>query len=426
MTLQSMTIKNVCAYFYLASTLFLFALLPMAFHDIYRSALSLFFISFILDYVVNKRWQNFRFTRSSIVYICLILYYLLLFIYWPLENDPIYLGTIAEYSMSFVAFSLIGLAGGFNDKFKIKYFALVGAIFPIIYALHTITVHVGWETFINQDMKTNFPIFNTFMNKKINAHMGFNFFCNVEILLTYYLFKTRHEAKTTFDKTIMWFCFTCSIILVLLILISQGRVGLLCLIIIVFYILVDLTKKYKYYMLATSSAFLIAAILYTATRPRFDRTQIAKTEPRNIVWDVSVKNIKESPLVGYGASTTYTIMQKDLLNAEWPENSNLFLVEQIENGIWWGGHPHNQLMQSCLNYGITGVLIMLAIFILPFFALKKDEFYPLFGLLWLCILIQLQTEVIQTSISFIGFSFFLLFILSFQGDTRPILKQKDA
>lgn len=414
-------IPDACAYLYFICSLFLFAILPMAFHGvIYRPALIFFFISFILDYTTNKRWQKFRFTIPCIVYLCLIAYYLLLFVFWPVETNDCYLKFIAEDSLALVGFSLAGIAGGFNEKFKIKYFAISGAIAPIAYSAYIISKYIGWGYFFEQDFGL-FREYNHLMNIHINAHMGFNFFCNVEILLTYYLFKNRKTMMTgRFDKAILYGCVLCSIIILLLVLISGGRAGIMCTVIVLFYIILDLLDKNKKILTATSILLAICCIFFITKHPRFQRNNLTTNEPRSIVWDVAFENIMESPLIGYGGSTTYAIMQEDLLKAEWPAGINTFLTDQISNGVWWGGHPHNQLMQSWLFYGITGLLLMLAIFILPFFSLKRDSNYLLFCCLWLCLLFQLQTEVIATSISYIGFGFWLLFMFSFQGNNKPM------
>lgn len=418
-------IKIASAYFYLTSSLFLFALLPMTFHGIYRTALALFFVSFLLDYVVNKRWRGFTFSMQSVVYLCVIFYYLLTLLFLPVETDHRYFGRILEYSTAMLGFAMAGFAGGFNDKFKVKYFALVGAIAPIAYSLYTIFALVGWEYFITNDFPS-FQFYNHQMQININAHMGFNIFCNIEILLTYYLFKDSKNQHGKYYKALLWFCSICAVLQLGLIMINQGRVGLLTSAIVLFYIIMDMLRGNKIAMGIVAALFLAAAVSFIATRPRFETDNLTLNEPRSIVWKIALDNIAEKPLLGYGSSTTYAIMQEDILNTEWPGNINTFLVENIANGVWWGGHPHNQLLQSWLNFGVLGMLVMTAIFILPFFALRIDRFFALFCCMWLCILIQLQTEIILTSVSYIGFGFFLLMILSFQGKRTPIINKNHA
>lgn len=417
--------KEILSKTYLASALILFALLPMTFRPIYTPFLAFFFLAFIADYAANKRYRGFLFTLPSVCYLCVIAYFLLLFLFWPIESDDRYIGSIAEQSLSLLAFPLVGLAGGFNEKFKVKYFAAVGVMMPLVYAAYIINIKVGWGNYFQFTEYTNW-MFNDAMNRTINAHMGFNLYCNLAILLTYHTVKECRGSSSKLDRFIIWFCPICCVPLIGLIIQSQARIGLLCMVLVLFYMIADLlrialrNKKWVLYLLC--GTVLAAGLIFVITRPRFDKEVLDK-EPRNLIWDISMEKIMEAPLLGHGCSTGYKMLDDEYLNTE---GMDTFLTDNIKAGIWWGGHPHNQLLQGWLSYGILGLLLMAAIMILPFFALRADKYYPIFAIFWLCIVLQLQTEIIQTSVTFINFGFYHLFILAMQGSAKPLTRAKDA
>lgn len=415
------SIKNIAAWFFAVSSLLLFALLPLHFTPLHRIALVLFFASFVLDYVINTRWRTRKPDMSYFFYACMVLYFLLMFIYLPVEQDSRYISNICESRLPFLGFGIIGLLGGFNDKFKAGYFACTGAIASLIYIAYVIYAMGGWESLMADNA---FLQYQKAQATNINAHMAINSYYIAVIALTYFMVKDWRTTDGNIKKFATWFCAISCIILAFFLIKNEGRMGLLMLSVMLFYIVADLLKKKRIFLILGMVVFLLIAVMFAATRPRFN-TDLVSANPRLQIWDATMELIEERPLSGYGSSTAYAKMSDDFKEIQWHHDSDRnFLLGLINNGDYWAAHAHNQLLQSWLEFGIIGVLLMAAIFISPFVAMNVNKFYPLFAIFLLCIIMQLQTDIIRGSIGYIGFCFYFMLALNLQGTRNLKVKGK--
>lgn len=115
---------------------------------------------------------------------------------------------------------------------------------------------------------------------------------------------------------------------------------------------------------------------------------------RQVVWTASLKLIKEKPLIGYGTGGA----QQALVN-EYSQMEEPFAEVKKLNA-------HNQFLQTALSLGLTGGLLLMSIFLLPFYQLTKSKNY--LAIAFMCMItINFMTEsTLETQAGTIFFGLF--------------------
>ena len=84
-----------------------------------------------------------------------------------------------------------------------------------------------------------------------------------------------------------------------------------------------------------------------------------------------------------------------------------FLIMNLKKEHVFGVHTHNQLMQSWQEYGIIGLVAILALFVAMILLVKGSLSLSLVSLV---LFIQMVTEPIDGGITAIGFCTYIYFI----------------
>ena len=407
MSLTKTNIQSVCSYFHIASTLILFCSIPFYYSRFTQYGMILFFSSFVIDYLVSKRWrEGFKWDKSRVVSLFLLIQIALLFIYGFFEADSRYLSTFYEYRTAFIGFSLVGLLG-VSNKFKTRYFAYAAIVSLIPFFISIYNALPSW--FYNlQVFQHKLNVISYVRSQEICSHMTINLFLCVGMIL---FSKVIAISKYKIEKVFSIFMILAFYILVML---SEGRVGMLnANIVLLFIILRFAIKKLKFFIptivVLLSSAIVLGLFMFSDNELTKDIKVFNKANPREYIWQEGVNQILDAPIIGHGASTNALQMKERLLNNKELCSIEKFLISHLKEDHVYGIHPHNQIMQNWQEYGILGLFTILGLFLSLLIVSKGSLSLTLINLI---IFIQLQTEVIDGGITTVGFCMYVYLILA--------------
>lgn len=407
MSINRANIKTVCSYFHIASTLFLFCTIPFYFTSYTQYGLIFFFSSFIIDYVVNQRWkEGFKLDIGRVVSIFLILQFVLLLIFGFFEQDPRYLSTYYEYRTSLLGFGIVGLLG-VSKKFNIRQFAYV-SIVPVIIFLCLLISKIPDYFYDLEGISDKLQLLRYIRGTYITSHMLINLFLCVGMALFSKLMAITSSKK---EKVL---CVLMILIYYSLVMLSEGRIGMLNANLVLVCILLRLTIKNLKYMIPLALFIGIGALmaLYIAITDNSIKHHISflnKTNPREYIWRDGVKLIQESPFIGLGASTNAVRVKECLLSDEELCRIDDFLINNINNGNVYAMHTHNQIMQSWQEYGLIGLLAILSLFACILILSRRSlTMVVIFGVVF----IQLITDVIDGGTTNLGFCMYVFLLLA--------------
>lgn len=402
---SKLNIQSVCSYFHIACTLFLFGAIPFYYSSFLQYGLIFFFVSFAADYLASKRWQQgFALDKTRIVSLLVLLQFVLLFVYSFFEADTRYLSTIYEYRTSFLGFGLIGLLG-VSDKFRVRHFAYTVPLAVIAFLI----VLYGYlpESFFQLDLKKKLVEISYYRSLHICAHMQLNIFlCAGMMLFSKLITITKSKLEKVFSILMIVFLYV-------LILSTQARVGIVNASVVLVFIILRFTIKKLKYLIPTIAVLLtlglgMALFLLSDNPIKKDIPVLNRTNPREFIWQDGVDLIKESPLLGVGAGTNALRVKEKLLADEQLCSMEWFLIMHLKKEHVFGMHTHNQIMQSWQEYGIIGLVAILALWGSVIWASRRSL---TLNVIFLVILVQLITEVIDGGVTSIGFCFYIYLIL---------------
>ena len=405
MVTSKLNIQSVCSYFHIACTLFLFGAIPFYYSSFLQYGLIFFFVSFAADYLASKRWQQgFALDKTRIVSLLVLLQFVLLFVYSFFEADTRYLSTIYEYRTSFLGFGLIGLLG-VSDKFRVRHFAYTVPLAVIAFLI----VLYGYlpESFFQLDLKKKLVEISYYRSLHICAHMQLNIFlCAGMMLFSKLITITKSKLEKVFSILMIVFFYV-------LILSTQARVGIVNASVVLVFIILRFTIKKLKYLIPTIAVLLtlglgMALFLLSDSPIKKDIPVLNRTNPREFIWQDGVDLIKESPLLGVGAGTNALRVKEKLLADEQLCSMEWFLIMHLKKEHVFGMHTHNQIMQSWQEYGIIGLVAILALWGSVIWASRRSL---TLNVIFLVILVQLITEVIDGGVTSIGFCFYIYLIL---------------
>lgn len=404
---SKLNIQSVCSYFHIACTLFLFSTIPFYYSMFTQYGLILFFSSFAIDYVASQRWkQGFKFDLSKVISLCLMLLFVLLFIFGVFEKDPTYLSTFYEYRSALLGFGIVGMMG-VSDKFKVRYFAYISILSIIVFICLLISKIPNY--FYNLESITQqLQSLRYLRLTYISSHMQINIFLCVGMILFAKVFDMSSSKCEKIFVTLMVLTYYS------LVMLSEGRIGILNANLVLFSFLLHFTiknRKILMPLIILLGVIVLLGLYILDTDNAFKKylNHLDKPNPREYVWQEGVNIIKESPLIGVGASTNAMRVKERLLANEELAKIEEFLLENIKDGKVYSMHTHNQIMQSWQEYGIIGLFTILGLFI-SMFLLCRNSFPML--LILSVIFIQLITDVIDGGIGNLGFSMYVFLLLA--------------
>ncbi|MBQ2025613.1 MAG: O-antigen ligase family protein [Paludibacteraceae bacterium] len=392
-------LQRTISYLQLLAGSVLFLCTPFFYNNITRWSLFLFAGLSVIDCIVNKRYQNNPiFSLQKLPFWACIVYYLLQFIYYPMEQDLQHWSFLAENRLSFLIFGILGLLGAPVIKAKhLSFLSIAGSLGIIGYLLY------------NTDLTTTYWIesMNAFRAQHVQAHMLVNMFMNIAIACCFW----RIKKQTNWYKTALY------VALIALffgfIYLSGGRSGAIGSGVVVIIGLLYLFKQYTYlkYICSFIIAVCLVGVMYIANKKENDLSRF-ENNLRFTIWHETLHVIKEQPIIGYGASTAASKIATTFAQSE-QIKKDTFLIEHAQSDTIVGAHPHNQLLHGILEYGIAGLLCALVLLFGPITYTLLNKSNIMLTALCLAIVIQLQTDVIRGAFGDFSFQYYLLFIMAY-------------
>ncbi len=355
-------LKKIISYLPVIGLLMVVATLPFRFGAVQR--ISLFFagISYILDYVVNKRWQGWQWKQEKWVYVCFIALFAIIPIrgLFDIGITRFFVSEI-EHNLPFLVFGIVGILG-MSKLSRVRYYAYVMIAVSIGMYLY-VFIMMGQEELV---MDSWIMTFNT-IRRRINSHMIVNMYCNTALILCFYSLMQKDTpkiAKVLLSIGVMG--------IFLATMISEGRIGVVTTSLIVLACIMYATWRYKRKWLAPLMLLgLIIIGTLVSLHPRLHETLYGGPNPRRAIWNNAWKMIRQEPIVGYGAATYETAYYEHAVAD--PQVQEHF----IQHFIKWPGfdvvlqsikgmHPHNAFLTLWLEYGIIAPVLLLTILLLPF------------------------------------------------------------
>ncbi|AXT61818.1 hypothetical protein D1816_16130 [Aquimarina sp. AD10] len=183
------------------------------------------------------------------------------------------------------------------------------------------------------------------------------------LVLSYYL-KNKLQSKIQVFIVVVLFLY----LFLLASIAAYLILGIMCLLLIF-----NISEKSKKY--TVSILFILGFIVFlqnprvfvfyknvsdnTIQNTKTDNTTVEKS--RLLTWDASIKLIQEAPLLGYGIGDTNDVLMK--------KYEELNYVSNYTNKY----NAHNQFLQTFLQTGIIGFLILISIFILLALRMRRSR-----------------------------------------------------
>lgn len=314
----------------------------------------LFVATWVIEIFVEKRWQQVKPDAQWIHYGALILLFCLGFIYAPWDGD-VYFHHHAEQRIPLIAFGLIGIFG-INRLFSKELIINTMVIASVCSVLFLFFI-TGWREVLFSPDRV-FLIAEKRI-QYINSHMGYNFFLNSTLIGMWYLLFQGERKPALWQK--IAYPLTALLIFGMLML-SEGRSGFFIgLAIIGIMTVIEIYRWNKWTGIGVSIACLALMLALTASHPRVTNDQLTH-DLRYAYWKSAIELIEEKPVFGYGMSRA----QEEF------DQVNMKYASEEERYFWTVLHHqfidcHNQFIQSTLDFGIIGLLLVLIIYLSPLY-----------------------------------------------------------
>lgn len=392
--------------------------------------LYVFFISFGLEFLLEKKWRDFKRTRYSWMYAAFLTFFAMILLWMPFEDHTDYTAKIIEYRLPFLAFGVIGLFG-LNKFHKMKYYAFTFITWSVAMILYILfykmgLYHLSYDgtalipfdeykfdgfMYMINDIKPSqyFAAMRTF---SFTSHFIFDFILNLGLISCFYLI-LRNPLKRKWQRVAAYVFIGISFaILFTTLLFSDGRSGMLaCFAITAIGFLYILWKKSKIAAIIGALAIGCIGFFALADHEKVNGKDI-NNDPRTIVWKHSVKLIKEKPVLGFGAGdASYAIMDELSASQDVLDTHDQSLLENLEARRIICAHSLSQILQTTLEFGFLGLAIILIIIFAPFIIVKSHDYKCLAMMFVIVTFIQLATDIYVSTVPLMPYSLFIIVLL---------------
>ncbi|NDP22687.1 MAG: O-antigen ligase family protein [Paludibacter sp.] len=365
-------VKSAINYINLFSALVLTASTIFTFSIFMRVGLFVFFISYIIEVFLEKKWVGFKLDKKRIYFLIMLIFFLLAPLSILFDDSPIYFKFLFERRLALLGFSIIGLFG-LNEKYNIKYFFQTVILISLIAVSYLLFWKVGIYEFVSNPNRAE--IFNLARIQYIHGHMMFNFYLNISLIGIWYVFSNYWNKISPFK-----FALYSSIVLlfIYILFISEGRTGFTeATLLIVSFVFIQIWKKKRKF--AIGLVLIIPVILFGlfSHHKRMSQKEL-QTEPRIFLWQSAMSLIKEKPVFGFGISNA---------QEEFDIERTKFQTEEFR--IWSSDQKHldshNQFLQTTLEFGLFGLILLIIIYVFPIFIVERKKLLLTLMIVGLCL-----------------------------------------
>lgn len=356
---MSVKVSILVNYFNLFAALFLTCSLIL-WVPMQRPALYLFFLSYIIEIFTDKKWKLIRFDKRSYWYFAILFFFLLALFYMPFENTSNYFGKVIERRLALFAFAMIALFG-INKLYKLSYFLNTFILTSVVAINYLIFFRIGFLDFFSNSMRIQ--IFNLARIEWVSTHMIFNFYLNIALISCWFILTRSWRQLVWWHRYIYIVAMT---MIFCTVAISEGRSGFLMSILLMLgFLFFEIWKRRKIIGIVVSLIIPFAVIGLASQKERLS-DKMLHAEPRLFLWKSATEVIAISPLLGHGISDTQNLFTEHrIINQTDQFKEEAKLHKQID--------AHNQYLQTTMEFGVFGFILLLFIYIFPLFIVDKDR-----------------------------------------------------
>ncbi|MBR4678308.1 MAG: O-antigen ligase family protein [Bacteroidales bacterium] len=244
---------------------------------------------------------------------------------------------------------------------------------------------------------------NSFFSYTYISHFIHPSYYSLYFLYTIIVILSELENCTTVKYKVL--CVILIIYSLLFIYLLQSRSCFVTLIFISIVFLLRLNNKHKMFIIGLFILGLGSVLLITHSRFRsiiyVNSNNIelnVNQNNRSIIWHNALQVIKDNPILGVGIGDTDTELEK----------------QYQKNNLDFKYGTHNQYIYAQLSMGIVGLILLLAMLLVPFYYGIKNRYFPLIGFS-VAVMINLLFENMLTrnaGLMFIPWATMLLLMMS--------------
>ena len=367
--------------------------------------IAFFFISYIIEFFVQKKWKGIQINKTRIFYLIVASFILLAFMYFPFEKTHIYFWWLMQKRLALFGFAGVGFFG-VNNKYKLSYFLNTFIIFSIVSIFYILFIRVGFMEFISNPQR--FEVFNLSRNNYVNMHRVFNLYLNISLISIWFI------LSNSWQKVVLWkrcLYFSASAVILFTLLISEGRSGFLAAISLLLIIVFNEIRKKKKIVGIILSIIVIMTTLVVAINHQGVSEKKFETDNRWFLWQSASSVIKENPIWGHGISDAQVHFDAARKLYQTEEYRLFFINSKVLDS-------HNQFLQTTMEFGIFGLLILMFIYFFPSIIADKERRLFSVMLMFLCFLQSMFDPFINGPFASI-FGLLLVLILTVNNDLSP-------
>ena len=343
---------------------------------------------YVLDFIVNQRWKNLQWDKKNWTFVSFIFFFFVINIFaFTDKHTTKQWVDVTETFLPMLIYGAIGIVGIFG-KIRIKYIAWTMSLVCLYIVIYT----VGYIKPYLTSLPTSewMPTYYYYRTQLFGAHMIINIYRNIAIIMSLYELCCEEMKRWSKILTISLLVINC-----LFVAGSDGRIGLITMIVTLFSLLIRYTtKKYgKKISIITMIAFVAIVGAGVLNKDKFQNTSNIKQNPRYDLWHVACKTIAENPIWGHGVFSYKEDYSKNAIKDEGIQKNYIqeFYLTYPDHDITHI-HPHNEFLKTGMQIGLFGLFLFLLNFALPFFT-RWGENQIFINLFVFCFTLQMFFDV---------------------------------
>ncbi len=372
-TLRKLSLSDVVTYLQTFSLWLLVATLPLRICAFTRVVMIVAGVLFVVEYVVNKRWRDWHWSRDKWLYVAMIALYLFVFV-WQIGSETMTprWNKVVEQRLPFALCGVIGLLG-FNPRVRLRDITWVFLFAAVATSVFIIYQSGGFSFFLHPWKRQSY-YFVVNRIAYINSHMVYNLYLNVTLVFAAWLLsqkRIRRWERIVLSCACLWLFY--------ILCLTEGRVGLFTTLAVVSLLILRWISRYGWKVIVPIG--LLCSVfggVLLLSNDRMTADHLFKYNPRKVIWNAGWKTVEEAPILGQGVcDARQTLIEKA------HENEALYnfwrpYVEGKRNGNWYYISPHNAFLEVWGEYGLIGLFTLLFLFVYPIIiAPRKVRFYVL-------------------------------------------------
>ena len=398
-----------------AYTIFRYSVLAIAFFlPFFPGILSLLIVLSAISLILTKPAISFNSYLEKVTLGIFLIFFILHLVGLIYSSDVSRGFFIVVRKLSFLIFPLIFISIKFDSKYLMKVLLVfiagcfIASVLDLFISLNNYFFKERWIEHFYGTRLSHF------------IHMGyFAMYLNFAIASIFYLsFAYKQEFLRWRPHLIFLLIFLSTIVLL-----TTSRNQILVLILIVIISSVFIFKYNRTILIPVISLVVISILFFIVYKStyvfnRFSETihvvqndtihpdSRESTELRLMAWDVSIDIIRDYVIFGTGTGD----LKKEM--------DTRYKDKGYSGALDFGLNPHSQYLHTFAMLGITGIVLLLLVFLVPLFISIKHRDYLLFLLVLIVGLAALTESIFESQAGIIFYTFFSS-ILLFSREMNP-------